>query len=70
MLMKKAKIKRYNYEEEVMVLNIQIVPRITMQRNDLEYSLHQENEEYVIYMESDGDIRTERLDYLELKFID
>lgn len=62
--MQDGRIKIYGKWEHVKIINIQIIPKIKMVRNDLEYSLEQENKFHVIYLDVQGKLQTEDYHYL------
>lgn len=61
----KARIKACGkWSDIVDIISIQVVPRIRMQRNDLEYQIEQSNEYHIIWMDDKGVVQEDSYGYL------
>jgi hypothetical protein len=61
--MKKFKLIGSWKEITGLYLGVQLVPKITMERHDLEYKLTQENVLHLIYADAEGTIWEEEISY-------
>ena len=67
----KVKLPYKNKPEEITVISVQIVPRLSMERNDLEYSLKQDNELHIIYLNNDSEIETAEIgSYADMEIVE